>query len=77
MVTPTNKQKLEALRELARREKLGAYKNNFELFAAEQIKILPKDSSQGFQPFEFNDAQRIVNEAIEKPYLPLTCQEPC
>ena len=66
MVTLTNKQKLEALRELARREKLGAYKNNFELFAAEQIKILPKDSSQGFQPFEFNDAQRIVNEAIEK-----------
>ncbi len=62
----TNKQKLEALRELKKREKLAEYKNNFELFAKEQIKILPKDSSQGFQPFVFNEAQHIVNDALEK-----------
>ena len=61
-----NKEKLEALRELKRREKLAEYKDNFELFAKEQIKILPKDSSQGFQPFTFNSAQSIVNEQIEK-----------
>ena len=61
----TNKQKLEALRELQKRQKNLEYKNNFELFAKEQIKILPKDSSQGFKPFEFNEAQHIVNEAIE------------
>lgn len=61
-----NKDKLEALRELKRREKLAGYKDNFELFAEEQIRILPKDSSQGFQPFLFNSAQSIVNEAIEQ-----------
>ena len=61
-----NKEKLEALRELKRREKLAGYKDNFELFAEEQIRILPKDSSKGFQPFLFNSAQNIVNEAIEK-----------
>jgi hypothetical protein len=61
----TNNKKLEALRELKRREKLREYKTNFELFAKEQVKILPKDSSQGFQPFEFNDAQKIVNDKLE------------
>jgi len=65
-MTTTNKQKVDALRELQKRQKNSEYKNNFELFAKEQIKILPKDSSQGFKPFEFNDAQTIVNEAIEK-----------
>ena len=62
----TNKQKLEALRELKKRQKLAEYKDNFELFAKEQIKILPKDSSKGFQPFVFNEAQKIVNDALEK-----------
>jgi hypothetical protein len=62
----TNTEKLELLREANRRNKLKLYKNNFELFAREQIKILPKDSSKGFIPFEFNEAQRIVNTAIEK-----------
>jgi hypothetical protein len=63
---PNNSEKLEALRELKKREKLNAYKGDFELFAKEQLKILPKDSSKGFQSFEFNEAQRIVNEALEK-----------
>lgn len=61
-----NIKKLEALRELKRREKSKEYANNFELFAKEQIKILPKDTREGFKPFVFNDAQKIVNEAIEK-----------
>lgn len=61
-----NKEKLEALRELKRREKLAEYKDDFELFAKEQIKILPKDSSEGFKSFEFNSAQKIVNEKIEE-----------
>ncbi len=62
----TNKQKLEALRELQKRQKLTQYQTNFELFAKEQIKILPKDSSQGFKYFEFNEAQTIVNGKIEE-----------
>jgi len=66
MASISNKQKLEALRELNKRKKLSEYKGDFELFAKEQIKILPKDSSQGFQPFLFNEAQKIVNEKIEE-----------
>jgi hypothetical protein len=66
MSTTSNTQKLEALRELKRREKLAEYQNNFELFAKEQIKILPKDTRLGFQPFSFNEAQKIANDAIEK-----------
>jgi hypothetical protein len=66
MKQQNNSDKLEALRELKKREKLSAYKGDFELFAKEQIKILPKDSSKGFQFFEFNEAQKIVNEALEK-----------
>lgn len=66
MSITSNTQKLEALRELKRREKLAEYQNNFELFAKEQIKILPKDTRLGFQPFVFNEAQKIANDAIEK-----------
>jgi hypothetical protein len=65
-MTVSNKQKLEALRELQKRQKLAQYQTNFELFAKEQIKILPKDSSQGFKYFEFNEAQHIVNNKIEE-----------
>jgi hypothetical protein len=64
--TPTNKQKLEALRELKKREKKKIYKDDFELFCKEQVKILPKDSSKGFIPFEFNDAQKIVNAKLDE-----------
>ena len=66
MATLNNAQKLELLREAKKREKKEVYKKDFELFAKEQIRILPKDSSQGFQPLVFNRAQEIVNEAIEK-----------
>jgi hypothetical protein len=61
-----NLQKLEALREIKRRERLEVYKTDFQTFAKEQIKILPKDTSKGFLPFEFNAAQVIANDAIEK-----------
>ena len=56
-----NTEKLKLLRELKRREKEKIYKKDFAIFAQEQIKILPKDSSKGFIPFEFNEAQRIVD----------------
>jgi hypothetical protein len=65
-MTIDNGTKLKALRELKKRAKLDEYRNDFELFAKEQIKILPKDSSKGFLPFNFNAAQHIVNTAIEK-----------
>ena len=61
-----NKRKLALAKEAQRRKKLAEYQENFELFSKEQIKILTKDSSKGFVPFEFNDAQKIVNEKINK-----------
>jgi hypothetical protein len=59
-------ERLQLLRELKRREKLVEYKSNFASFATEQIRILPKDSSKGFVPFTFNEAQRIIDEKIEE-----------
>jgi hypothetical protein len=61
-----NNKKLLLAKEVLKRKKLKEYKENFELFANEQIKILPKDASKGFIPFELNIAQRIVNEKIEE-----------
>src|SRR5690606_21326701 len=58
--------KLALLQEAQRRILRKRYASNFETFAEEQVKILTKDSSRGFVPFKFNDAQKIINEAIEK-----------
>lgn len=61
-----NNKKLQALRELKKRATLNGYRSSFESFAREQIKVLPKDVSKGFIPFEFNSAQHIINDAVEK-----------
>ena len=61
-----NKKKLALAKELQKRKKLAEYEENFELFSKEQIKILTKDSSKGFVPFEFNEAQKIVNSKIDE-----------
>ncbi len=61
-----NKRKLALAKEAQRRKKIAEYEENFEVFSKEQIKILTKDSSKGFVPFEFNDAQKIVNKKIEE-----------
>lgn len=61
-----NKQKLALAKEQQRRKKLAVYEGDFELFSKEQIKILTKDSSLGFIPFEFNEAQKIVNAKIDE-----------
>ena len=62
----TNKQKLAVATEVKKRKDLKRYEGSFEDFAKEQIRILPKDASKGFIPLEFNAAQKIVNDAIEK-----------
>ena len=61
-----NRQKLELLKEKKRREKQEYYKDNFEDFARDHIKIITKDSSKGFVPFEFNDAQKVINKQLEQ-----------
>lgn len=65
MTGKTNLKKLELAKESYRRDKLSIYKNDFEKFSNEQVRILPKDSAEGFIPFKFNQAQRIINKAIE------------
>ena len=60
-----NKRKLELAKELFKRKKKEEYKNDFELFAREQIRIITKNASQGFVPFTFNAAQVSINEKLE------------
>ena len=60
------RKQLEALRELKRRKSLDDYSDNFSKFASEQIKIITKDATKGFIPFEFNEAQEIINKALEE-----------
>ena len=60
-----NKRKLELAKELFKRKKKDEYKNDFELFAKEQIRIITKNASQGFVPFSFNAAQVLINEKLE------------
>jgi hypothetical protein len=64
--TKTPSEKLALLRELKKRELRTKYKESFEDFAKEQIMILPKDVSKGFINFEFNSAQKIINDQLEK-----------
>ena len=59
-------QVISAALELQKRAKKETYKGDFDLFAKEQLKILPKDSSKGFQPLVFNEAQQVVHGLIEK-----------
>ena len=66
-----NRQELEALlREKERRDEVKRYRNDFSAFAQEQIKIITKDATQGFIPFEFNECQKIItdklNDQLEK-----------
>ena len=60
-----NKRKLELAKELFKRKKQSQYKSDFELFAKEQIRIITKNASQGFIPFEFNAAQSYTNGTAE------------
>jgi hypothetical protein len=60
-----NKRKLELAKELFLRKKKTEYKADFELFAKEQIRIITKNASVGFVPFEFNAAQVEINKQLE------------
>jgi len=61
-----NRRKLELLREKARRDKLKLHEGDFEAFARDEIKIITKDPSKGFIPFDFNGPQKIINKALEE-----------
>ena len=57
---------VQAMKEKAKRDKLKSYQEDFEVFAKDNIKILPKDVSDGLIEFNLNDPQKIIHEAIEK-----------
>lgn len=57
---------LEIKREIDKRNKIEKSKNNFKDFAKRQLRIITKDASQGYVPFEFNEAQTKIHKAIEK-----------
>ena len=52
--------------EKKKRDQLKAYEEDFSLFAEDQIKIITKDTTQGFVPFKFNKAQQIITEQLEE-----------
>lgn len=62
----SNRDKLKLIEEMARRKKQEEYSEDFERFATDHIRILPKDATQGFIPFAFNEAQAHINEQLEK-----------
>jgi len=57
---------LEIKKEIDKRKKIEKSKNNFKDFARRQLRIITKDASQGYVPFEFNEAQTKIHKAIEK-----------
>jgi len=62
----TKAQALTLLKEKEKREQLDAYNKDFAKFAQEQIKIVTKDASKGFVPFELNQAQRYITEKLSE-----------
>ena len=59
-----NKEVMTLLKEKEKRIKLKGYENDFTSFAQEQIQIITKDTSKGFIPFEFNECQLRITEAL-------------
>ena len=57
---------LEIKKEIDKRKKIEKSKNNFKDFARRQLRIITKDAAQGYVPFQFNEAQKKIHEAIEK-----------
>ena len=59
-------QKVKAREELDRRKRSREYLEDFQKFSEDQIRIITKDTTQGFVPFKMNEAQRLIHDKIEK-----------
>lgn len=57
---------IKLVKEKEKRLLLEEYSQDFTRFAQEQIRIVTKDSSKGFVPFELNQAQTIITEHLTK-----------
>ena len=60
------KELMKLIRERDKRDLLKSYENDFAKFAEEQIKIITKDASQGFVPFQLNKCQQEITKVLEK-----------
>lgn len=60
----------ETLAEVERRrcatQRLNLYRRDFEEFARDNLRVIPKDTTLGILPFVLNPAQRMVHDALEK-----------
>ena len=61
-----NKKIIALAKERWRRDKEAAYKEDYRLFAEEQIMIRPKDVTRGLVPFVLNEPQMVIHEKIEE-----------
>jgi len=57
---------IKLVKEKEKRNLLEEYSQDFTRFAQEQIRIVTKDSSKGFVPFELNQAQALITEQLTK-----------
>jgi len=62
----SNHKKLALAKEAYRRRKEAEYEDDYRTFAEEQIKIRPKDVTQGLVPFVFNEPQNLIHSKIEE-----------
>ena len=58
------KELMALIKEKEKRVQLERYSKDFASFAEEQIKIVTKDATQGFVPFQLNDAQKYITEKL-------------
>ena len=65
-MTSISNDKLLLLKELKKRKSLNEYKDSFKKFSSEQLRIITKDAGVGFVPFEFNEAQEIINAKLDQ-----------
>ena len=60
------KELLQLLEERKKRKDIEKYKNNFEKFAADNLKIITKDAKKGFVNFTFNDCQKQITKILDE-----------
>ena len=56
---------LRLLEERKKRKDITVYKDNFEKFANDNLKIITKDAKKGFVNFTFNDCQQRISEILD------------
>ena len=57
---------IKLVKEKEKRSLLKDYEDDFAKFAEEQIKIITKDASQGFVPFQLNKCQQEITRVLEE-----------